>query len=290
MEQRFLSPGFGLLLYAADGGIKVEAYYYGARLTQAFDRVFEALEIEKHRRAGNSFVISFTGGGGKTSLIRRLAWEGRELGLKVLVLPTTHMALPERFFVPEPSPEVVENALRSWGIAVTGRFEEQKPGVKKISFWDWEVYRQARERADIVLVEADGAKRLPVKVPSQAEPVIPEDTDLILCVYGLKALGQRGEDCCFRLEQAKKMLKEFRGLDEENREWIMGEEYMACLMEQGYLRPLKQLFPRTRILPVLNQADTKELVLAGKRVLKRTGYPEGLITGNLWKEPSFELF
>ena len=268
----------------------MEAYYYGAFLTQAIHRIFKALEIEKYRQSGSPFVISFTGGGGKTSLIRRLAWEGRELGLKVLVIPTTHMALPEHFFVPEPSQEALERALRDRGIAVAGKAEERKPGVKKISFWDWEFYQQAKEKADLVLVEADGAKRLPVKVPGPAEPVIPGDTDLILCVYGLKALGQRGEECCFRLKQAKTLLGEAFGLDEEDREWIMGEEYMACLMERGYLSPLKHSFPGARILPVFNQADTGELVLAGKRILEHIGDTEGLITGNLWSEPSFKLF
>ena len=61
-------------------------------------------------------------------------------------------------------------------------------------------------------------------------------------------------------------------------------------MKQGYLSPLKQSFPQARILPVFNQADTGELVLAGKRILEQIGHTEGLITGNLWKGPSFELF
>ena len=153
-----------------DGGQNVEAYYYGACLTQAVHSIFKALEIEKYRLSGCPFVISFTGGGGKTSLIRRMAWEGRELGLKVLVIPTTHMALPEHFFVPEPSVGALEKTLKDSGIAVAGNPEERKPGEKKISFWGWEFYQQAREKADLVLVEADGAKRLPVNlsVPSKA--------------------------------------------------------------------------------------------------------------------------
>ena len=129
-----------------------------------------------------------------------------------------------------------------------------------------------------------------MKVPGPAEPVIPGDTDLILCVYGLKALGQKGEKCCFRMEQAKTLLGESFSLDKEDREWAMEEKYMAYLMKQGYLSPLKQSFPQARILPVFNQADTGELVLAGKRILEQIGHTEGLITGNLWKEPSFELF
>ena len=48
-----------------DGGQNVEAYYYGACLTQAVHSIFKALEIEKYRLSGCPFVISFTGGGGK---------------------------------------------------------------------------------------------------------------------------------------------------------------------------------------------------------------------------------
>ena len=62
-----------------------------------------ALDGRMERRPGGSgpYVISLTGGGGKTSLIRRLAWEGMEQGLKVFVTTTTHMAVPAapgRFF------------------------------------------------------------------------------------------------------------------------------------------------------------------------------------------------
>ena len=35
-----------------DGGQNVEAYYYGACLTQAVQRIFKALEIEKYRLSG----------------------------------------------------------------------------------------------------------------------------------------------------------------------------------------------------------------------------------------------
>lgn len=266
----------------------MEAYRYRKFLSGPVPVLFDALELQKCRIPGRPFVISFTGGGGKTSFIRRLAWEGRKLGLRVLVFPTTHMAHPERFFVPHPSVEELEKAWETWGIAVTGRPQEQKPGVKKISFWNWEFYDQAKAGADLVLVEADGARCLPVKVPSRTEPVIPADTDLILCLYGLKALGQKGRECCFRLEQAAAILEDAFGPDGED--WVMDENHMACLMKQGYLEPLQSQFPDGRIVPVFNQADTKELILAGKRILDQTGAHEGLITGKLWEDPSFELF
>ncbi len=52
---------------------------------------------DRLKRSGQgrpSRVPFFCGGGGKTSYIRRLAWEGREKGCRVLVMTTTHMAVP----------------------------------------------------------------------------------------------------------------------------------------------------------------------------------------------------
>ena len=50
-------------------------------------------------------------------------------------------------------------------IAVVGNPEERKPGEKKISFWGWE-FTSRPEKSGSRLSEADGAKRLPVKVPT----------------------------------------------------------------------------------------------------------------------------
>lgn len=39
-------------------------------------------------------------------------------------------------------------------------------------------------------IEADGAKRLPLKAPGEWEPVIPEFVDLVIGVVGMDALGE----------------------------------------------------------------------------------------------------
>lgn len=41
----------------------------------------------------------------------------------------------------------------------------------------------------VVLVEADGSKRLPIKAPAEHEPVVPAETALTIGVLGLDALG-----------------------------------------------------------------------------------------------------
>ena len=108
------------------------------------DTLWSALFIDDRLKkdpgqADHSPVLSFVGGGGKTSYIRRLAWEGREKGCRVLVMTTTHMAVPEYFGVLEPDLGQVEKMLEKEGIAVAGC--PAKEG--KIAFRDWEFYEKA---------------------------------------------------------------------------------------------------------------------------------------------------
>ena len=43
---------------------------------------------------------------------------------------------------------------------------------------------------DVMLIEADGAKRKPLKVPAEWEPVIPSFADVVVSVIGLDCLGK----------------------------------------------------------------------------------------------------
>ena len=178
----------------------------------------------------------------------------------------------------------VEKMLEKEGIAVAGC--PAKEG--KIAFRDWEFYEKAGKLADVILVEADGSKRLPVKVPGPKEPVIPENSDQILCIYGLGALGKQAADCCFRMQPSEQLLKIPE--DQKDGKWIMTEKKMSLLMKKGYLEPLRQQFPYSQVIPVFNQADTMKLEENGKNILERMEEERGILTGELWKETSFNLF
>ena len=84
------------------------------------------------------------------------------------------------------------------------------------------------EAADVVFVEADGAKRLPCKAPREKEPVIPKECDIVVGVMGMDTLGQPLAQVCFCAEQVMRLL----GVDKKHR---MTEEDMARLLhsEQG---------------------------------------------------------
>lgn len=181
------------------------------------DSFLEFLDIhpERHR------VISVVGGGGKTSLIFRLTEELVSLGKKVIVTTTTHMAYdPLRPFVENACQEDVRENIQKFGYTVAAcmaeRQEQEKSGsereqegkkpVQKIKGISEELLDRLKQECDVILIEADGAKRLPLKVPAEWEPVIPEITDLVIGVIGLDCLGKRIFDTAHRPEMVAKFL------------------------------------------------------------------------------------
>lgn len=124
-------------------------------------------------------VAFFVGSGGKTTLIGTLAHEARERGLRVILATTTH------FFpfsgietVSGNRLEDVDRTLERAGIACVAAPASGKAGAEgKLgpSPLSLDVLAAA---ADLVLVEADGSKRLPLKAHAEHEPVVPSCFDV----------------------------------------------------------------------------------------------------------------
>jgi probable selenium-dependent hydroxylase accessory protein YqeC len=149
---------------------------------------------------GGAGVIAFVGAGGKTSALFSLAAELTGLGRRVLVTTTTQLADPRLVPVPPPGATVVfRPEMEHAGPGESG--PEPVPGATLL------LSREAAEAGkvkgihpsrvaglksgwDVVLVEADGSRSLPVKAPASHEPVIPPGTDLVVGVVGLECLGR----------------------------------------------------------------------------------------------------
>lgn len=251
------------------------------------ENLWEGLSLEERLNGKKPYVIAFVGAGGKTSLIRRLAWEGRARGRKVLVATTTHMFRPAAYGVLSQRAEDVAFQLEQKGLAVAGRAS----GEEKIAYVGDELYGQICPLADLVLVEADGSKRLPVKAPRPGEPVVPENADMVLAVLGLSALGEPAEEKCFRLEQACRLMDEYGRKDyRKDGRWILKPEDLACLMENGYGKPLRLGRPELSVLPVFNQADGENSRLLARKLLEQMGETGGIVSGELKEDPSSGLF
>jgi len=149
--------------------------------------ITEAMQLRLPEHA----VVSVVGAGGKTSLIFAWARELASAGKNVVITTTTHMYRPER--------------MEEDGIRIVVSDDPERPD--KVSAPPAEVLDSLRDTADVVLIEADGSRRMPLKWPADREPVIPDYTDVTVCVAGLSALGRSTADVVYNAEGLPDVLK-----------------------------------------------------------------------------------
>ncbi|MBG0791339.1 MAG: putative selenium-dependent hydroxylase accessory protein YqeC [Desulfovibrionaceae bacterium] len=137
-------------------------------------------------------LISFTGAGGKTTLIQWFAEIALAAKRRVVVTSTTKIFPPsgERLVLEADGPGFMARAGEALSasplVVVACRFDHA--GGKLIGLRPETVTAlHDSGMADVILVEADGAARKPLKAPNDTEPVIPRGTDLCVAVMGLDA-------------------------------------------------------------------------------------------------------
>jgi len=179
-------------------------------------------------------IIAVVGSGGKTTRIKCLAEQYRNQGKVVLITTSTHMFIEEDTLLTDDASTIIL-ALKEKGCVMAG-----VPDGKKIKALSKETFDEVCLHADVVLVEADGSKCLPLKYPNATEPVIPYNTDEIIVVCGLNAIGQKAKDVCHRLELVKACL----GIADET---MITASHVQRLVTEGYLKPLKASYPNAKI-------------------------------------------
>lgn len=197
--------------------------------------------------------VAFVGAGGKTSCMLELAQQWNKQGKKVLVTTSAHMENPKNFplkDITEDDGEAICALLKREGAAAAGLPVKEGGKIGPLSRT---VYEQTAAEADCVLLEADGSRRFPMKVPGKQEPILYEDTTHIFILTGASALGKPLKEVCHRIEEAEKILETEAG--QESGERIVTEELLGILLEQGYVRRLKRDFSQGKLAVILNQAD-----------------------------------
>jgi len=144
-------------------------------------------------------MICVVGAGGKTTLLFTLGKELFKCGKKVLLTTTTKIYVPDQqdiYTVVEPEDNIMKNPgilIGKEKTTVWGRDIYQMPGDKdkivgvKKEVLDWLFIQNI---IDYILIEADGAKKKPIKAPDEHEPCIPEKTTTVLGVIGIDAVGR----------------------------------------------------------------------------------------------------
>ena len=149
-------------------------------------------------RLGPSEVVCAVGGGGKTSLLERLAREYEAEGSLVVLTTTTHVWPPSaggRPLVFADSPDDIESLQKpESGLSpVVGRGLDEAGKLVGVPP-EWVRILRDLPWAAAVLVEADGSKGLPLKAPAEWEPVLPECASLVVGLAGLDAQGTPLDD------------------------------------------------------------------------------------------------
>lgn len=218
--------------------------------------ISEALQVSLPEHA----VVSFVGAGGKTSLIFAWARELTAEGKKVVVTTTTHMLHPafaediyagraiiyyQNYSVkPDEDFSHIDSLLNEHRLLLLGTKDIENE--RKIVAAPSEIMNYAVKVADVILIEADGSRQMPLKWPKEHEPVVPEYTDLSICVAGLSSMGRPLDEAMYGAGH----------MPEAMSRPVIDEELIAAIVSSPD-GGLKGTFGDYRVF--LNQADTEEI-------------------------------
>lgn len=222
----------------------------------------------------DSQIITFIGGGGKTSLMNTLGKEFASHGYPTLLTTTTHIMKPD--FLSDES--YIENEdlgqlsniftnlkkntlpLAALGIpekVVNSNIKWRSPSsdfCKKIAEFSKKFSTKNPYKFLKILCEGDGSKRLPIKLPKDGEPVFFPKTDTVIGVIGLSCLGKPIKETLFRYELLPNLtsldnyfIKSLQSADIVTTDFL----YRLCLSEKG----LRKNITSQKFCIIFNQAD-----------------------------------
>lgn len=142
-------------------------------------------------------VIAFVGAGGKTSALIALGHELAEAGWRVLATTTTRIGADQLALMPcachtSEGTAAISTALSASGFVFV--YDHISSGKVYGPGLTWITAALDSLDSDVLLIEADGSRGLPMKAPYAHEPVIPVETSLVVPVVSLSVLGKPLDD------------------------------------------------------------------------------------------------
>lgn len=172
-------------------------------------------------------ITCVIGSGGKTTLIHKLAEKYQKEGKSVFITTTTHM-YKEKDTLLTDDPEVIIDCIQNNAYAFAGTATNDPYKIGPLSM---ETFQKIYGYADEILIEADGSKGFPLKMPNATEPVLLPECDQVVVVSSLLALGKPAKDVIHRLDIALPIL----GISETA---TITAEHIQILLRKGYIEPL----------------------------------------------------
>lgn len=186
-----------------------------------------------------AYVIAVCGSGGKTTLVKTLAKKYANENKKVCITTTTHMWYDED--VKESL--IVGTDVESGRVYYIANVNREKELITPINESG---YKTICVKFDYVIIEADGSRSMPMKIPKIGEPVVPSNADEIIIVVGKEAIGREIGAVCHRF-------KEFYGNDKYlsdkkiKPETIVTDELLDSFVKHYYYEPLKHLHSGAKV-------------------------------------------
>ncbi len=226
-----------------------------------------------------AYVIAVCGSGGKTTLVKSFAKKYANENKKVCITTTTHMWYDEdvkeslivgtdvihqcRGELCEPKYIALDeflskNKIKSGRVYYIANVNREKELITPLNESD---YKTICEIFDYVIIEADGSRSMPMKIPKMkpvendfssicrgelCEPAIPSNADEIIIVVGKEAIGREIGVVCHRF-------KEFYGNDKYlsdkkiKPETIVTDELLDDFVKHYYYEPLKHLYSGAKV-------------------------------------------
>ena len=235
-------------------------------------------------------VVSAVGAGGKTTTLHRLAEDFVRQGQQAVVTTSTHiLEEDEPYFLRAAGGESLTDQLqlreaaRVFADQVRGKLDcfgqvwtgSSAPGGKLCGLP--ELFVEQIWKLNVpVLVEADGARKMPMKVPAAHEPVLHPRTTHVLSVYGLDAVEEKLENVCFRKKLAEKILKK-NGTEPVTPEDIA---LLASSPEAGR-KGCPEQAAYTVVLNKADNAERRETALHICRLLNDRGIGRVIVTSHM---------
>ena len=184
-----------------------------------------------------AYLVTICGAGGKTTLCFDKANFYLSKGMSVAVTTTTHMAYENYITKYE---DIDFQNIDKTKLYFVANIDNNK--VFQLSDDEYDVLCN---HFDIVIVEADSSRSMPVKIidPSvQNEPVIPYNANEIIIVMGKQAVGRELYTVCHRFDKFSYRLKELKNKN-VNENMIVSDELLIDLANIYYLNYLNKQFP-----------------------------------------------
>lgn len=142
-------------------------------------------------------LVSIVGAGGKTTTMYTLAAELAAQDKKVITTTTTNIYIPrsgetDTLIIATETPTLLDMVYKAWKqhrrVTVASKAIEGGKLAGVPPEQPFELLQKGG--ADVVIVEADGARHKMVKAPAMHEPVVPLQTNVALIVMSAEAINQ----------------------------------------------------------------------------------------------------